>query len=46
MWEKDHSDWKKENGRYVKEDCLVLDFGGNTARFGYVEDYDAFGLLS
>lgn len=31
---------KNEDGSYYKEDCLVLDAGGNTERHGYVEDYD------
>lgn len=37
----DGSDWAKgPDGEYLKPHCLILDFGGNGDRFGYVDDYD------
>lgn len=38
VWEGD--DWKKVNGEYLKTDCLILDFGLNAKRHGFVDDYD------
>jgi DNA repair protein RadD len=40
VWNEDYSDWLKENGEYVKTHALIIDLGGNTDRFGYVDDYD------
>lgn len=43
VWESDFSDWKKGlNGEYLKVNALIIDLGGNTERFGYVDDYDLF----
>ena len=44
IWNEDFTDWKKEHGRYVKTHIKILDMGGNTARHGLLEDYDAFGF--
>ena len=44
VWNEDYSDWLKVNGRYYKEECLILDFGGNCQRLGYVDDYDTDGF--
>jgi len=44
IWNSDYSDWKKENGKYIKEHFVILDMGGNVGRFGFVEDYDSFGI--
>lgn len=40
VWNEDYSDWKMKDGVYQKEDCLILDYGMNNERFGYVDDYD------
>ena len=40
VWEDDYSDWKKIDGFYLKDHALIIDLGGNTERFGYVDDYD------
>lgn len=45
VWNDDFSDWKKTpDGTYLKEDCLILDFGGNSDRHGPVDYYDMFGF--
>lgn len=42
VWNKDYSDWAKgPMGECLKTHCLILDFGGNCKRHGYVDDYDA-----
>lgn len=40
VWNEDYSDWLKVNGSYLKEECLIIDFGGNCERLGFVDDYD------
>jgi len=44
VWGPD-GDWKKlPDGQYAKQDCLILDFGLNAERHGFIDDYDAFGF--
>lgn len=41
VWNRDYSDWEVgADGQYVKPHCLILDFGHNCDRHGYVDDYD------
>jgi len=40
VWNHDYSDWEKIQGRYLKEECLILDFGENWKRLGIPDDYD------
>lgn len=41
VFNEDMSDWAKgPDGKYIKPHCLIIDFGGNAKRFGYVDDYD------
>lgn len=41
VWDESYFDWKKGlDGNYLKEKCLILDFGGNVDRHGFVDDYD------
>ena len=45
VWNADHSDWlKNPDGTYFKDHCLILDFGRNAERHGYIDDYDALGF--
>ncbi len=43
-WNSDHTDWLMVDGKYYKEDVLILDFGGNTLTHGLLEDYDFSGF--
>lgn len=41
VWAKGYADWDKSpDGAYLKNHSLIVDMGGNTDRFGYVDDYD------
>lgn len=43
VWNADYSDWlRSPDGNYVKDHCLIIDFGGNRQRHGKVDDYDLF----
>lgn len=45
LWNSDYSDWRKNlNGTYQKEDCLIIDFGENCERHGYIDHYDLEGF--
>lgn len=45
IFNSDYSDWLKgPDGNYIKKECLILDFGGNAERHGYIDDYDSFGF--
>ncbi len=41
VFNKDYSDWLKgPDGEYVKPHCLIIDFGHNCERHGFIDDYD------
>lgn len=41
----DYSDWLKVDGRYYKENCIIIDMGANFTSHGLmIEMYDAFGF--
>lgn len=44
VWEKDYSDWLKINGKYYKEEVIIIDCGANWSRHGFIEDYDQWGF--
>ena len=44
LWNADYTDWRRLNGKYFKEDCLGIDFGGNRKRFGMLEEYGSLGF--
>lgn len=46
IWNKDYTDWATgPDGEYIKDSCLILDFGGNVRdRHGRLEDYGIDGF--
>jgi superfamily II DNA or RNA helicase len=44
VWNDNHTEWRKDGDRTVKEAAYILDYGGNTVRHGLVDYYGMEGF--